>query len=115
MQALPSLHGVLLSSVGFVHMPVLVLHVPWPWHWSEAVQTPGAQAPVADEHVAHPEHAFPVFCQVPLASQVCGWEPLHRLDPYVHSPVQPAVILQAYRQVCATGTAQVPALHLPAA
>jgi hypothetical protein len=73
------------------------------------------QTPVAAEHVAHPEHAFPVFCQVPLASQVCGWEPLHRFCPFVHSPVQPALVLHAYKQVCAVVTLQVPALHWPAA
>ncbi len=75
----------------------------------------GAHVPVAAEQVAHPEHALPVSCQVPLASQVCGWEPLHCLDPYVHSPVQPAVVLHAYRQVCATGALHFPALQVPAA
>jgi len=82
---------------------------------SHGVPVAGAHVPVAAEHVAHPEHAFPVFCQVPLASQVCGWEPLHRFCPFVHSPVQPALVLHAYKQVCAVVTLQVPALHWPAA
>jgi hypothetical protein len=29
-----------------------------------------------------------VFCQAPLASQVCGWDPVHRFVPGVHTPGQ---------------------------
>ena len=75
----------------------------------------GAQVPVADEQVAHPEHAFPVLPQCPLPSQVWGWEPLHRLSPGAHSPVQPAVVLHTFEQICGSGVLQVPALHVPAA
>jgi hypothetical protein len=40
-QALPSLHAVLLAFVGFEQMPVLVSQVPTAWHWSLAVQVTG--------------------------------------------------------------------------
>jgi hypothetical protein len=39
--ALPSLHAAPLVLLGFEHTPVLGLHVPAVWHWSEAVQTIG--------------------------------------------------------------------------
>ena len=99
MQEFPSSHAVLFGSVGFVQMPVLGLHVPRLWHLSGAGQAPGAQAPVADEHVVHPEHAFPVFCQAPFASQVCGWAPLHCFVPSAQAPEQaPVAVLQTYGQ-----------------
>jgi hypothetical protein len=40
-QALPSLQLVPFATAGFEHTPVLGLHVPAVWHWSEAVQTTG--------------------------------------------------------------------------
>jgi hypothetical protein len=93
---------VLFGKFVYEHVPVLGLHVPgvvWhsggvlqltgdapvhtpDWQVSTVVQalaslqdvpsSTGAQAPVADEHVLHPEHEFPVFCQTPVASQVWG-------------------------------------------
>jgi hypothetical protein len=33
-------------------------------------------------------HAGPMFCQVPVASQVCGCCPLHCVAPGVHVPPQ---------------------------
>jgi hypothetical protein len=113
-QAFPS-SQVPLFFTGFEQIPVVVSHVPALWHWSGFGQVPGAQVPVADEQVAHPEHAFPVFPHCPLPSQVWGWEPLHRLSAGEHSPVQPAVVLHTFEQVCGSGVLQVPALHVPAA
>jgi hypothetical protein len=57
------------------------------------------QVPVADEHVAHPEQALPVLCQAPLASQVCGWGPLHCFAPGVQAPEHaPVALLQRWGQ-----------------
>jgi hypothetical protein len=47
-QALESLHCVPFGALGLEHTPVVVLHVPATWHWSDAVHTTGlppAQAP----------------------------------------------------------------------
>jgi hypothetical protein len=46
-QAFPSLQAVPFALFGLVQTPVLVLHVPAEWHWSDAVQTFG----FAPEHV----------------------------------------------------------------
>ncbi len=37
-QLLPSLHPVPLPAFGLLQTPVLVLHVPTAWHWSDALQ-----------------------------------------------------------------------------
>jgi hypothetical protein len=113
-------HAFLSSQVvpffaGFEQSPVVVSHVPALWHWSGFGQVPGAQVPVADEQAAHPVHAFPVFPQCPLSSQVWGWEPLHRFWPGLHSPVQPAVMLHMNVQVCGSAALQFPALQVPTA
>ncbi|MGB8298838.1 MAG: hypothetical protein WCG85_25705 [Polyangia bacterium] len=95
-QALPSSQVVPLFA-GFVQSPVVVSHWPALWHWSEAEQVPGAcaQVPVADEQMAHPEQALPVLCHTPLASQVCGWEPLHCFASGVQAPEHaPVALLQ---------------------
>lgn len=76
-QAFPSLQLPVFLA-GFEQSPVVVSQVPALWHWSGSGQVPATQVPVGGEQVAHPEHALPVFCQVPFASQVCGWEPLQR-------------------------------------
>jgi hypothetical protein len=76
-QAFPSLQLPLFFT-GFEQSPVVVSQVPALWHWSVGEHVPATQVPVVCEQVAHPEHAFPVFCQAPFASQVCGWEPLQR-------------------------------------
>ena len=39
--ALPSLHGAPFVFGGFVHVPVMGLHVPGSWHWSSAVHVTG--------------------------------------------------------------------------
>jgi hypothetical protein len=44
-QALPSLQVVPFVAIGFEHAPVLVLHMPAVWHWSEAAHATGL-APV---------------------------------------------------------------------
>jgi hypothetical protein len=99
-QASPS-SQVVPFFAGFVQNPVVVSHWPALWHWSEAEQVPGActQVPVAAAQVVHPEHALPVFCQTPLASQVCGWEPLHCFAPGVQAPEHaPVALLQRWGQ-----------------
>ena len=61
--ALPSLQLVPFITVGFVHIPVPVLHVPAVWHWSLAVQ----ELAVQPEHVP-PKQLTPLgqtFPQVP--------------------------------------------------
>jgi hypothetical protein len=99
-QGFPSSQGVVLGFAGFGQSPVAVSQVPTLWHWSNAVQvlgfepvqTPdtqvsvcvqglpsshtgpvaGTQVPVVGEHVLHPVHGFPVFCQAPVSSHVRG-------------------------------------------
>jgi hypothetical protein len=53
------------------------------------------QAPVAFAHTYG--QTVPVFCQLPAASQVWGWRPLHFLDEGTHAPVQ-APPLQTFVQ-----------------
>ena len=48
----------------------------------------GVQAPVQAPALQTYEQAVPAFCQVPVASHVCGWRPLHCFDPGVQAPVQ---------------------------
>ena len=97
-QVSPSSQVVPLFS-GFEQRPVVASQVPSLWHWSGSGQVPGAQAPVAAEQVAHPEHALPLLCQVPLASQVCGCEPLHCFAPGVQAPEHaPVALLQRWGQ-----------------
>jgi hypothetical protein len=46
--AFPSLHVVPFAAVGFEQAPVVVLHVPATWHWSDAAHVTGfepTQAP----------------------------------------------------------------------
>jgi hypothetical protein len=65
--AFPSLHAAPLLAVGFVHAPVLALHVPATWHWSLAVQVTGlepAHAPFWQASVC--VHALPSLQVVPL-------------------------------------------------
>ncbi len=99
-QAFPSLHAVPLAIVGFVHWPVLGLHVPATWHWSDAVHVtvlPAMQAPAW--HVSFESHAFPSLHAVPLASagfEHCPVLGLHVPAPWhwsdaVHVTVLPAV------------------------
>lgn len=45
---LPSSQLVPFDFVGFEHRPVDGLHVPTPWHWSEALQTFGVPRHVPD-------------------------------------------------------------------
>jgi hypothetical protein len=116
-QALPSEQVVpLAASVAGEQVPVLGLHVPGTLHVpaGQVIGAPGAQAPawqlsptvqgllsvqlvplvaaahapVAVEQTVQPPHAAPLFCQVPVASQVCGCMPLHCFAPGVQTPVQ---------------------------
>ena len=98
------------AAVPGVHVPVL-LHNPvgviseFPCESTVHDAVPqlapvlATQVPVADEQMAHPEQAFPVLCQAPLASQVCGWEPLHCFAPGVQAPEHaPVALLQRWGQ-----------------
>ncbi len=116
-QALPSLQAVPLAAlVADEQVPVDGLHVPAtlqvpavqvtgleptqapPWQVSVCVQAlPSLQAvplvtathvAVEAEQVVQDPHAEPVFCQVPVASQVCGCAPLQVFAPGVQLPVQ---------------------------
>ena len=65
--AFPSLQVVPSARLGFEHCPVDVLHVPTPWHWSEAVHVMGfepVQTPLW--HVSVCVQAFPSLHDVPL-------------------------------------------------
>lgn len=50
-QAFPSSHAVAAGLAGFEHAPVVALHTPTVWHWSDAVHTLAVptQAPVAPQ------------------------------------------------------------------
>jgi hypothetical protein len=72
-QKKPSLHRVPFGFVGYAQLPVEGLHVPLPWHWSEAVQTTGlppVHAPLW--HVSDWVHAFLSSHAVP--SPLAGFE-----------------------------------------
>jgi hypothetical protein len=48
-QRLPSLQAVPLGAAGFEHCPVVALHVPATWHWSDAAHVtvpPAVQTPL---------------------------------------------------------------------
>jgi hypothetical protein len=64
----PSLQVVPSATVGFEHVPVLGLHVPAPWHWSDAahVRAVPAQAPLV--HTSPVVHALPSLHVVPFAA-----------------------------------------------
>ena len=70
------------------------------------VYTPGGTVHEFDAGTHIPEQvpplhtfvqALPVFCQVPVASQVCGWSALHCFDAGTHDPVH-APLLQTFAQ-----------------
>jgi hypothetical protein len=74
--ALPSLQLVPLVATGFEHVPVVGLHVPTVWHWSDAVQVTGfdpTQAPAWQVSVC--VHALPSLHAVPLLTGVCVQAP----------------------------------------
>ena len=57
------------------------------------------QVAVVAEQAMHVPHAAPEFCHVPLASHVCGCEPLQVLAPGVQLPVQvPLAAMHTYWQ-----------------
>jgi hypothetical protein len=67
--AFPSLHVVPFGAAGFEHWPVLVLHVPATWHWSDAEQRIGFEpVHVPLWHVSVCVHAFPSLQAVPSAT-----------------------------------------------
>src|SRR5207302_797941 len=66
--ALPSLHDVPFGAAGFEHCPVLVLHVPDVWHWSDAAHVTGlAPVHVPAWHVSLCVHALPSLHAAPSA------------------------------------------------
>jgi hypothetical protein len=68
-QALPSLQLVPFAAAGFEHCPVVGLHTPATWHWSDAVQVtwlPAVQTPAW--HVSSRSQAFPSLQFVPFAA-----------------------------------------------
>jgi hypothetical protein len=58
------------------------------------VQDPETHAPLLQT----PAHAAPLFCQVPVLSQVCGCDPVHWVAPGVQLPVQ-VPLWQTYAHV----------------
>ena len=75
-QAFPSLHVVPLAAIGFEHCPVLGLHVPAAWHWSDGVHVtwlPAVQVPAW--HASLRSHALPSLHAVPFATGVCAHAP----------------------------------------
>ena len=125
---MPSLQMVpLVVFVGVEQIPVDVLQVPAtlqvvavqttgfdpvqvpPWQVSVCVHmlpslqvvpfATGTQVAVVAAQVMHVPHGEPEFCQVPLASQVCGCAPLQVLAPGVQLPVQaPLAAVHTYGQ-----------------
>jgi hypothetical protein len=77
-QALPSLQDVPSPLAGLEHVPVLGLHVPAVWHWSEAVQTTGVP-PVQTPAV----QVVPVVQALPSSHAVPS-----SLFAYSHWPVE---------------------------
>jgi hypothetical protein len=120
-QEFPSLQLNPKGFVGLEQTPLAVSQTPALWHWSDAVHAFGfeptqapdwqvsvcvqalpssqatpslaTQTPVVVPQIMQPEHAAPVFCQVPVASQVWGCWPLHCLELGLHEPVQLPVAL----------------------
>ena len=84
-QALLSLHTVLLGATGFEQRPVTVLQVPAMWHWSNAVQVTFvgfSQRPVL---------ALQIFAVQALASSHGGGGPPWQTVPTQMSPVVQAL------------------------
>jgi hypothetical protein len=53
------------------------------------------QDPLAIAHIMQPPHAAPAFCQAPLASHICGCDPLQVFAPGEQTPMQvPLSVLQ---------------------
>jgi hypothetical protein len=52
----------------------------------------GPQVPVAITHIVHAPQTVPLFCQVPVASHICGCAPLQVTSPGLQMPVQVPVL-----------------------
>jgi hypothetical protein len=94
-QALPSLQVVPLAAVGFEQSPVVALHAPATWHWSDTPHVIGFEpvhVPLWHESVC--VQALPSLHVVPFATGVCVQAPavhasaVHAL-PSSHDPEQP--------------------------
>jgi hypothetical protein len=68
--AFPSLQAVPFEAVGFEHVPVLGLHVPATWHWSDAVHVTAVPAQMPLVQTSLVVHAFPSLQAVPFATGV---------------------------------------------
>ena len=74
-----------LHAVGLPHAPAEE-HVSTPLLTHCVV--PGVHDPVQVPELHVYWHAAPLFCQLPLLSQLCGWLPLHCVAPGVQVPMQ---------------------------
>jgi len=63
-------------------------HVAVPWQTGAVYVLQSTPSQVPPRHVWGDTHALPLFCQAPLASQVCGCWPLHWVCPSAHDPWQ---------------------------
>jgi hypothetical protein len=86
----PSLQAVPSATIGFEHCPVVGLHVPAAWHWSDAVHVtwlPAVQAPAWQ--VSLRSQALPSLHAVPFVTLeywvvlTPGWHVSHVLVPLV--------------------------------
>jgi hypothetical protein len=138
-QAFPSLQLAPLAAAGLEHAPVLGLHAPATWHWSDAVHVTGfAPTQVPLWHASTCVHALPSLQLVPfgavglehapvcglhepatwhwsLAVQLTGFAPVHVPALHVSVCVQASPSLQVIPSAAA-GFEQTPLLgsHVPA-
>jgi hypothetical protein len=81
------------------HAPPLHVSTPLPEHCVAPAVHEAVHCPFVHTGVP-PEHAEPLFCQVPVESHVCGCCPLHWVELGEHTPVHVAVAaLHAYGHV----------------
>jgi hypothetical protein len=94
-------------QAGAVHVVAVPgMHVP-AWQLSPTVHmlpslhvvpfVTAAQLPLFVAHIVQPPHAEPAFCQAPLASHICGCDPLQVFAPGMQMPVH-APLAQTYGQ-----------------
>jgi hypothetical protein len=88
-QALPSLHVVPFEATGFEQVPVLGLHAPAVWHWSDAVHVIGFDpTQVPDWQESACVQALPSLQGVPFGAAVVEHAPVLGLHvpPAAHWP-----------------------------
>jgi hypothetical protein len=99
--ALPSLHAVPSATAGFEQVPVLRLHVPAVWHWSDAAHATAAPPHMPPVQTSPVVHALPSLHAVPFAA--VGFE---------HTPVLGLQVPAAWHWSDAAHVTAVPA-HAP--